>query len=52
MKQFTTLIKNQFNYTAGTYRSDEGGEYNDRELLRNLKDLVRGPNDDFGRPDR
>ena len=39
MKQFTTLIKNQFNFTAGTYCSDEGGEYNDRELLKNLKDL-------------
>ena len=39
MKQFTTLIKNQFNFTVGTYRLDEGGEYNDRELLENLKDL-------------
>ena len=39
MKQFTALIKNQFNLTVGTYRSDEGGEYNDRELLENLKDL-------------
>ena len=39
MKQFTALIKNQFNFTVGTYHSDEGGEYNDRELLGNLKDL-------------
>ena len=39
MKQFTALIKNQFNFTVGTYCSDEGGEYNDRELLKNLKDL-------------
>ena len=39
MKQFTALIKNQFNLTVGTYHSDEGGEYNDRELLENLKDL-------------
>ena len=39
MKQFTALIKNWFNFTVGTYCSDEGGEYNDRELLKNIKDL-------------
>ena len=39
MKQFTALFKNQFNFTVGTYCSDEGGEYNDRELLKNLKNL-------------
>ena len=37
MKQFTALIRNQFNFTVRTYRSDEGGEYNDRELLKTLR---------------
>ena len=39
MKQFTALIKNQFNFRVGTYHSDEGGEYSDRGLLKILKDL-------------
>ena len=39
IKQFNAMVKNQFNFTVGTFRSDEGGEYNDRELLDDLKDL-------------
>ena len=39
IKQFNALVKNQFNFTVGTFCSDEGGEYNDKELLDDLKDL-------------
>ena len=39
IKQFNALVKNQFNFTVGTFHSDEGGEYNDKELLDDLKDL-------------
>ena len=33
------MVKNQFNFTVGTLCSDEGGEYNDKKLLDDLKDL-------------
>ena len=39
IKQFNTMVKNQFNFTVGTFHSDEGGEYNDKGLLDDLKDL-------------
>ena len=39
IKQFNALVKNQFDLTVKTFHSDEGGEYNDRELLDILKDL-------------
>src|SRR6202161_2263793 len=39
IKQFNALVKNQFDLTVKTFRSDEGGEYNDRELHDTLKDL-------------
>ena len=39
IKQFNAMVKNQFNFTVGTFHSDEGGKYNDKELLDDLKDL-------------
>ena len=39
IKQFNAMVKNQFNFTVGTFCSDEGGKYNDKELLDDLKDL-------------
>ena len=39
IKQFNAMVKNQFNFSVGTFHSDEGGEHNDRELLDDLKDL-------------